>query len=395
MQMVRALLALGVTVGGALATRAEEPDALAILKAVNQQTRAVTSVRYDFRYWGEGTEKLRVVPVAGTVVTHVEGRGRPPLFLIEVQSTSEQSPLHQTIAYDGDTSVRIDWTRQSVDQSSVRYRSQRTQPDRQRGWTMDEFTHPTPFDDEINAQHTQYEGRAVVGGVDCHVITVTYSVETARPARWYFGVEDNLPHRVDRLTNEQGLSAMVTELSNIVTTPITDRRVFTVEIPPKFEVREMRRDNGRADRRLTPLLERGREAPSFELPAVQGSPVSLRQLRGRVVLLSFWNSWAEPCEKSLAVVQDLSEKYAGDSLSVVGINVYEDDGVAVAELVRRRGITYPCLIDDGQVARQYRVPGVPALYLINQQGAVIFSTTGTSRLAELPAAIDEALTTVR
>jgi peroxiredoxin len=146
---------------------------------------------------------------------------------------------------------------------------------------------------------------------------------------------------------------------------------------------------------LTPLLERGREAPSFELPAVQGSPVSLRQLRGRVVLLSFWNSWAEPCEKSLAVVQDLSEKYAGDSLSVVGINVYEDDGVAVAELVRRRGITYPCLIDDGQVARQYRVPGVPALYLINQQGAVIFSTTGTSRLAELPAAIDEALATVR
>lgn len=385
----------GLAVIGAPPARADDPDPIAILKAVNARTRAVTSVKYDLKFYGIGSEKDSVTPVSGTVITRADPDGGTPLLLMEVRSVNEQTPLHQTVAFDGETRVRINWIRRTVDKAPARYRPMRESWRRQpSGWTMAEFTHPTPFDDEINGREARYEGRTKVGGVECHVITVTY--QAAARARWYFGVEDNLPHRVDRLrSTDDDSSALVTELSHIDTSPIIDQGTFSVLLPKGFAVRETRRDSGRSDRRLGALLEVGREAPRFELSSTAGKSIVLHQLRGRVVLLSFWNSWAEPCKRSLPVIEDLAKKYAEDPVTVVGINAYEDEGVNVGAVARQRGMTYPCVIDDGQVARQYRVAGVPVVYVINHEGAVAYGASGSLDAAELSAAIDAALDKVR
>ena len=45
----------------------------------------------------------------------------------------------------------------------------------------------------------RYEGVQKVGEVECDVIHVVYDADDAREARWYFGREDFLPRRVDRI----------------------------------------------------------------------------------------------------------------------------------------------------------------------------------------------------
>ena len=50
-------------------------------------------------------------------------------------------------------------------------------------------------------------------------------------------------------------------------------------------------------------------APDFTLPTLDGTPVTLSDYRGSVVLLDFWASWCSPCRKSFPDLDALASKY--------------------------------------------------------------------------------------
>lgn len=72
----------------------------------------------------------------------------------------------------------------------------------------------------------------------------------------------------------------------------------------------------------------GREAPTLRIdgeppPILEGAPVDLENLRGRLVWLNFWTTSCVPCRTEMPAMQRLSEAYADDGLTVVGIDVGE------------------------------------------------------------------------
>jgi peroxiredoxin len=64
----------------------------------------------------------------------------------------------------------------------------------------------------------------------------------------------------------------------------------------------------------------GQPAPAFEGRDLQGNPVSLTALRGKVVLIDFWASWCPPCRDAAIVVRRLADQYK-DRLSIVGVSL--------------------------------------------------------------------------
>ena len=51
---------------------------------------------------------------------------------------------------------------------------------------------------------------------------------------------------------------------------------------------------------------RGSPAPGFELDrSGDGAPISLADLRGRVVLINFWATWCKPCEDEIPAMERL------------------------------------------------------------------------------------------
>ena len=111
-----------------------------------------------------------------------------------------------------------------------------------------------------------------------------------------------------------------------------------------------------------------RGAPDFELPDLGGKRFRLSSLKDRVVLMEFWATWCEPCRDSAPYLQRLSERYRGDGLSVVGVNVDAEAG-SVARFVTEHRVSYPVVLDpDSQAMELYRVRGIPNLFLVDRQG---------------------------
>ncbi|MEO1269334.1 MAG: redoxin domain-containing protein, partial [Myxococcota bacterium] len=60
-----------------------------------------------------------------------------------------------------------------------------------------------------------------------------------------------------------------------------------------------------------------RPAPDWTLTDLQGNPVPLTSLRGKVVFLNFWASWCAPCREEMPSMEELARKYQGRDLVMI------------------------------------------------------------------------------
>jgi thiol-disulfide isomerase/thioredoxin len=131
-----------------------------------------------------------------------------------------------------------------------------------------------------------------------------------------------------------------------------------------------------------PPLPTGSRAPAFATTTLQGKPLSLASLRGKVVLLDYWATWCGPCRMATPALQSLHKQFARQGLRVVGLSVDQADSLAqVKPFVKAFGMTYlvsasPAL--NGRAARAYHVNGIPSQYLIDKKGIVRWSQSGYS-----------------
>ncbi len=124
-------------------------------------------------------------------------------------------------------------------------------------------------------------------------------------------------------------------------------------------------------------------------------PLSLRDLRGRVVVLDFWTFCCINCLRVIEELRTLEERF-GDRLVVIGVHSpkfpHESDHAAVARAVARHRIEHPVL-DDPELAtwQQYGVRAWPTLVVIDPDGYVVASASGEGNGAALGGVIEQAL----
>ena len=109
----------------------------------------------------------------------------------------------------------------------------------------------------------------------------------------------------------------------------------------------------------------------FTRPLV-GRPgsLSLESLRGKVVVLNFWQSYCPPCTREAPVVVEASRRWASKGVVFVGVDVQDLPGPAT-KFMRRFGITYPNVSDGGSLVGHYGVSGYPETFFIDKRGRVI------------------------
>ena len=119
----------------------------------------------------------------------------------------------------------------------------------------------------------------------------------------------------------------------------------------------------------------GKPAPDFSLETIsRNGKISPKDYRGKVVLLDFWASWCGPCKKSLPLLVDLEEKYAG--LKVLAVNI-DDDRENALDFMKRHNLDLTVIYDsDKSVAENYGVSAMPSAVLIDRNGVVRYVKYG-------------------
>ncbi len=115
----------------------------------------------------------------------------------------------------------------------------------------------------------------------------------------------------------------------------------------------------------------GKEAPDFTLKDLNGRDVSLRDLRGRVLLLNFWATWCPPCVEEIPALNRLRRGFQGRDFEIVGIST--DRSVStIKEFMETNPIEYLVLHDgDIKVSRIYNVFSIPTTFLIDRNGRIV------------------------
>lgn len=111
------------------------------------------------------------------------------------------------------------------------------------------------------------------------------------------------------------------------------------------------------------------------------APLTLTQLRGKVVLLDFWAYSCINCQRAIPHVQAWSKAYAKAGLVVIGVHApeyaFEHSAANVRSGTARLGISYPVALDNGfHTWNAYGNDAWPADYLIDARGTVRSVTLG-------------------
>lgn len=118
-------------------------------------------------------------------------------------------------------------------------------------------------------------------------------------------------------------------------------------------------------------------APTFALPTTSGHTISLREFRGRVVLLNFWATWCPPCVAEMSDLEKLYREFHTAGLVIVAVSIDTEGGKVVAPFWEKMGLTFPSLLDPSrEVATRYGAWALPTSFLINPEGEVIARIPG-------------------
>jgi thiol:disulfide interchange protein len=151
-----------------------------------------------------------------------------------------------------------------------------------------------------------------------------------------------------------------------------------------------------ADAPLPPL------APDFSLPALNGEAVTLRSLRGRIVVLNFWATWCPPCRTEIPELMTVRTMFAADDVALVGIATDDGGRAVVAPYVERErfplgptgaAVNYPVLLGTPEVADAYRVDGLPMTVLLDRSGHEVRRFDQPVRADDLAPAIRRLIST--
>jgi thiol-disulfide isomerase/thioredoxin len=129
-------------------------------------------------------------------------------------------------------------------------------------------------------------------------------------------------------------------------------------------------------------LHAGAPAPQFQLTSSSGKPLSLADLKGRIVLVNFWASWCGPCRKEMPLLEQLNRQYRSKGVTLVGVDV-EPDSAAAIDWLKLTPVSFPILFDvDSKVSKLYQVEGMPNTVILDRQGNVRYIHRGYSTGAE-------------
>jgi len=128
-------------------------------------------------------------------------------------------------------------------------------------------------------------------------------------------------------------------------------------------------------------------APAFSLKDLDGNTVSLKDLKGKIVIVDFWATWCAPCKASFPGMQLAVDKFKNnDQVKFLFIDTWESTKDLVPEIksfINQSKYDFHVLLDEtgsggkqDKVSNEFKVDGIPTKFIIDKKGNIRFKSVG-------------------
>ena len=108
----------------------------------------------------------------------------------------------------------------------------------------------------------------------------------------------------------------------------------------------------------------------FTLKDLHNKPVTLSELRGKVVWVNFWATWCPPCRAEMPAMDAFYAQYKSQGLVILSIS--DEDPAVVSKFLSQYGYQMPVLLDPGDsVHKQFHIQGIPQSFFFNREGKLV------------------------
>ena len=113
-----------------------------------------------------------------------------------------------------------------------------------------------------------------------------------------------------------------------------------------------------------------RELADFTLKEWTGKTWTLKEQRGKVVVLNFWATWCPPCRKEMPDLETLYQQFKEQGLVILAIS--DEDAGKVKPFIAQQKVTYPILLDPGRKVNElFQIEGIPKTFVYDRNGKLV------------------------
>jgi len=327
---------------------------------------------------------------------------------------AKNGKVAQFVTFDGTKTLLVDNTTKTYQQAGKEwYQLLGSMGAAIPKWYLQERTHSAADESGLKLVSATLAGEETVDGLPCDVLRVVRTLDidgddgdadgSVPPAAQQMRLietlaiarKDSLPRRITQQTEMAGVNDAGSSVTSSFSSAKFDAEItpatFAGVIPEGFTKAE----DGNVESQAPPTLsvKVGDKALDFKLTDSSGVEVTLASLAGKVVLLDFWATWCGPCKQVMPILQSIADEYKDKNVAVIGVNMGErnpDDGV---KYMAKKSFTYGCLLKGEDLAKAYRITGIPTLIIIGKDGTIAMIEVGAPQDAAttLRAAINTAL----
>ena len=128
----------------------------------------------------------------------------------------------------------------------------------------------------------------------------------------------------------------------------------------------------------------GQKVPDFATSTLDGKRFALKeylkQPENKVLILTFFATWCEPCGDNLKYLQKIQDQYRDQGLQVLCVFTGRlSKAKAAKKYLQKLDVNFPVLLDKRRaISKRYKVTGLPCNYAIDREGFLKFKCLGCS-----------------
>jgi thiol-disulfide isomerase/thioredoxin len=122
--------------------------------------------------------------------------------------------------------------------------------------------------------------------------------------------------------------------------------------------------------------------------ATSGNEISMKDLKGKVVVLDFWATWCGPCVAEMPKMKSLYAEYKDKGVEFIGVSLDQKEGglEKLKDFVHKEGITWPQYFQgDGwnsKFSMSWGINSIPAVFVVDQEGR-LYSVEARGKLESM------------